>query len=167
MNEPWSAPFLTLPGLITREAGSPREKCQRIWCFCGNLAVKLFPSLLQQFFLLKASWRWHQQISLSPLLCLLFTLTSSFHQMRFLCSLQWQIWLICWFSSIFPPHSSGLLFLLTVSFKTSVGTQEVKLQCMEIYFLLSLCSVWRGFVKVAICFLQGFYGVSSLGRASC
>lgn len=115
--------------------------------FVETLQWSCFPVLLQQFFLLKASWRWHQQTSLSPLLCLLFTLTSSFHQVSVLCSLQQQIQLICWFSSTFPPHSSGPLFLLLVIFKTSVGTQEVKLQCTETYFLLSLCSVWRGFVK--------------------
>lgn len=114
--------------------------------FVETLQWSCFPVLVQQFFILKASWRWHQQISLWPLLCLLFTLTSCFHQVSFLSSLQWQIWLICWFSSAFPPHSSGLLFLFTVSFKTSEGTREVKLQCLGTYCLLSLCSVWRGFV---------------------
>lgn len=147
MNEPWSAFFLTFQDSLPEKLAVHEKNVKEFDAFVETLQWSCFLVLLQQFFLLKASWRWHQQIFLSPLLCLLFTLTSSLHQVSFLFSLQWQIRLICWFSSTFPPHSSGPHFLLTVSFKTSVGTQEVKPQCMETYFLFSLCSVWRGVVK--------------------
>ena len=54
------------------------------------------------------------------------------------------------FPQLTPPHSSGLLFLLTVSFelKTSVGTQEVKLQCMKFIFSSVSVLCGRGFVKI-------------------
>lgn len=143
VNETWSAPFFAPPGLTTREAGSPWEKCQRVWCLCRNLAVKRFSSFAAAVLLLGPSWRMMSTNICHPCSTFCLALTVSFHQVSFLWLLfQQQVQLICWFSSAAPLHSSGPLFLFAfnLEFMTSryTGSQT---PMYETHFLFSLFCV--------------------------
>lgn len=149
VSESWSAPFFALTGLVTREVGGPWEKCQRVWCLCRNLAVKVFSSFAAAVLPLQGILENNVNKYLyHPCSAFCLTLTVSFHQVSFL-------WLL--FNSRYSsPAGFPQLLLCVVLDRSScsssvltlwpVGTQEVKLQCMKLIFS-SVCSVWRGFVK--------------------
>lgn len=111
--------------------------------FVETLQWSDFPVLLQQFFLLGASWRTMSTNICHPCSAFCLALTISFHQVSFLWLLfQQQVQLICWFSSAAPLHSSGPLFLFAFSleFMTSryTGSQT---PMYETHFLFSLFCV--------------------------